>query len=52
MAEPVSQLRQQLKVKGVPVVEAARDERDAVSPNLDRLTVGPRYDRASTGGWA
>jgi transposase len=40
MAELVSQLRQQLEVKGVPVVEVARDERDAVSPNLDRLTVG------------
>jgi transposase len=40
MAELVSQLRQQLEVKGVPVVEAARDEGDGVSPNLDRLTVG------------
>jgi transposase len=40
MAELVSQLRQQLEVKSVPVAEAARDERDAVSPNLDRLTVG------------
>jgi hypothetical protein len=40
MAELVSQLRQQFEVKGVPVVEVARDERDAVSPNLDRLTVG------------
>ena len=40
MTELVSQLRQQLEVKGVPVVEVARDERDAVSPNLDRLTVG------------
>jgi len=40
MAELVSQLRQQLEVKGVPVVEVARDERDRVSPNLDRLTVG------------
>jgi transposase len=39
MAELVSQLRQQLEVKGVPVVEAV-DERDAVSPNQDRLTVG------------
>jgi transposase len=40
MAELVSQLRQQLEVKGVPVVEVARDERHRVSPNLDRLTVG------------
>jgi transposase len=40
MTELVSQLRQQLEVKGVPVVEVARDERDAVSPNLDRLTAG------------
>jgi hypothetical protein len=39
MAELVSQLRQQLEVKGVPVVEFGRDERDAVRPNLDRLTV-------------
>ena len=40
MAELVSQLRQRLEVKGVPVVEVGRDERDAVRPNLDRLTVG------------
>ena len=40
MAELVSQLRQQLEVKSVPVAEAAGDGRDAVSPNLDRLTVG------------
>jgi transposase len=40
MAELVSQLRQQLEVKSVAVAEAARDERNAVSPNLDRLTVG------------
>src|ERR1039458_4071364 len=40
MAELVSQLRQQLEVKSVAVVEAGRDEGDAVSPNLDRLTVG------------
>src|ERR1022692_1070370 len=40
MAELGSQLRQQLEVKSVPVAEAAGDERDAVSPNLDRLTVG------------
>ncbi len=40
MGELVSQLRQQLEMKSVSVVEAARDERDAVSPNLDRLTVG------------
>ena len=36
MAELVSQLRQQLEVKSIPVIEAAREERDAVSPNLDR----------------
>ena len=40
MAELVSQLRQQLESKSVPVAEAARGERDAVGPNLDRLTVG------------
>ncbi len=40
MAELVSQLRQQLEVKSVAVAQAARDERNAVSPNLDRLTVG------------
>lgn len=40
MAELVSQLRQQLEVKSVAVAEAAIGERDAVSPNLDRLTVG------------
>ena len=40
MAELVSQLRQQLEVKSVPVAELGRDERDAVRPNLDRLTVG------------
>jgi transposase len=40
MMELVSQLRQQLEVKSVPIAEAGRDERDAVSPNLDRLTVG------------
>ena len=36
----VSQLRQQFEAKNVRVAEAAGDERDAVSPNLDRLTVG------------
>jgi transposase len=40
MTELVSQLKQQLEVKSVPVAEAARDERDAVRPNLDCLTVG------------
>jgi transposase len=40
MAELVSQLRQQLEVKSVAVAEAALGEGDAVSPNLDRLTVG------------
>jgi len=40
MTELVSQLRQQLEVKSVPVAEAGRDERDAVRPNLDHLTVG------------
>ncbi|MGC1297735.1 MAG: IS110 family transposase, partial [Alloacidobacterium sp.] len=36
----VSQLKQQLEVKSVPAAESAGDERDAVRPNLDRLTVG------------
>ena len=40
MAELVSQLRQQLEVKSVPAAESAGEERDAVRPNLDRLTVG------------
>ncbi len=40
MAELVSQLRQQLETKSVPAAESAGDERDAVRPNLDRLTVG------------
>ncbi len=40
MAELVSQLRQQLDVKSVPSAESAGEERDAVRPNLDRLTVG------------
>ena len=40
MAELVSQLRQQLKVKSVPSAESAGEEGDAVRPNLDRLTVG------------
>jgi len=40
MAELVSQLRQQLEVKGVPAAESAGDESDGVRPNLDRLTVG------------
>jgi transposase len=40
MAELVSQLRQQMEVKSVPAAELAGDERDAVCPNLDRLTVG------------
>jgi transposase len=40
MAELVSQLRQQLEAKSVPSAESAGEERDAVRPNLDRLTVG------------
>jgi transposase len=40
MAELVSQLRQQLERKSVPAAESAGEERDAVGPNLDRLTVG------------
>ena len=40
MSELVSQLRQQLEVKSVPSAESAGDEREAVRPNLDRLTVG------------
>jgi transposase len=39
MADLVLQLRKQLEVKSVPVAERA-DGQDAVSPNLDRLTVG------------
>jgi transposase len=40
MAELVSQLRQQLEAKSVPAGESTGDEREAVHPNLDRLTVG------------
>ncbi|MGC1294798.1 MAG: hypothetical protein WA869_07135, partial [Alloacidobacterium sp.] len=40
MTQLVSQLKQQLEVKSVPAAESAGDERDAVRPNLDRLTVG------------
>jgi hypothetical protein len=40
MAELVSQLRQQLEMKSVAAAEPAKEERDAVRPNLDRLTVG------------
>ncbi len=40
MTELVSQLKQQLEVKSVPAAESAGEERDAVRPNLDRLTVG------------
>ena len=40
MAELVSQLRQQLEMKSVAAAEPAGEERDAVRPNLDRLTVG------------
>ena len=40
MAELVSQLRQQLEEKSVPATESGGDERDALRPNLDRLTVG------------
>jgi transposase len=40
MTELVSQLKQQLEVKRVPAAESAGDERDAVRPNLDHLTVG------------
>ena len=40
MGELVLQLRQQLEAKSVPSAESAGEERDSVSPNLDRLTVG------------
>jgi transposase len=40
MAELVLQLRRQLEVKRIPSAESAGEERDAVRPNLDRLTVG------------
>ena len=40
MADLVSQLRKQLEVKSVPVCGRSRRRHDAVSPNLDRLTVG------------
>jgi transposase len=40
MADLVSQLTKQLEVKSVPVAEGATGGRDAVSLNLDRLTVG------------
>jgi transposase len=40
MADLVSLLTKQLEVKSVPVAEGAKGGRDAVSLNLDRLTVG------------
>jgi hypothetical protein len=40
MADLVSQLTKQVEVNSVPVAERARSGCDAVSPNLDRLTVG------------
>jgi transposase len=40
MADLVSQLTKQLEVKRVPIAQEARGVHDAVSPNLDRLTVG------------
>jgi len=40
MAELVAKLAGQLDVEIVPAVEGKKDGRDAVRPNLDRLTVG------------
>ena len=40
MAELVAKLAEQLDVEIVPAVEGKKDGRDAVRPNLDRLTVG------------
>src|ERR1700677_1091893 len=39
-AELVAKLAEQLDVEIVPAVEGKKDGRDAVRPNLDRLTVG------------
>jgi transposase len=40
MAELVAKLAEQLDVEIVPAIEGKKDGRDAVRPNLDRLTVG------------
>jgi transposase len=40
MAELVAKLAEQLGVEIVPAVEGKKDGREAVRPNLDRLTVG------------
>jgi hypothetical protein len=40
MAELVAKLAEPLDVETVPAVEGKKDGRDAVRPNLDRLTVG------------
>jgi transposase len=40
MAELVARLAEQLDVKIVPASEGEKGERDALHPNLDRLTVG------------
>jgi transposase len=40
MAELVARLVEQLDVKIVPAAEGEKGERDALRPNLDRLTVG------------
>jgi hypothetical protein len=40
MAELVAKLAEPLDVEIVPAVEGKKDRRDAVRPNLDRLTVG------------
>ena len=40
MAELVARLAEQLDVKIVPAVEGKKGDRDALRPNLDRLTVG------------
>src|ERR1035438_10418690 len=40
MAELVARLAEQLDVKIVPAVEGEKGDRDALRPNLDRLTVG------------
>jgi hypothetical protein len=40
MAELVARLEEQLDVEIVPAAEGEKGERDALRPNLDRLTVG------------
>ena len=53
MAELIAKLAEQLDVEIVPAVEGKKDGREAVRPNLDRLTVGSIWGTsgATTAFW-